>query len=259
MPLYRTAILIILIALAVAASGVSSKSIAQTSPPSSTHIILGSEMEEDSFLYAKVLKFYRHLFEKVGRTVEFKRLQYQRARHEMEVGALDGQYFRVEEFSSVAPTMLRVNEPLASLTFGFYAHKGALTGIEQLSDILHRTKRPLTIGYARGTAGIEASPYLPLLKKQHRLITTTTQFKGLTMLAKDRLDLFIASSHFAASFMAKNSKLKPGIKLVAKLSKHNGYIYLHKKHVAIIPLLEQALRDIKQDGSYEAMMGFPPP
>ena len=49
-----------------------------------------------------------------------------------------------------------------------------------------------------------------------------------------------------------------GLTSIAPLSPHlrdvDMYLYLHKKHQALVPRLSQALRDLKADGTYNRIL-----
>jgi len=69
------------------------------------------------------------------------------------------------------------------------------------------------------------------------------------MLKKDRVDLVIYE-RVQAQYLIKKYQLDDIRVILPPLIVKNMYMYLNKRHIKLIPKLTEALKQMKQDGSY---------
>jgi polar amino acid transport system substrate-binding protein len=73
------------------------------------------------------------------------------------------------------------------------------------------------------------------------------------MLEEGRVDLALYT-RADGILLARNLGLPAIAPLSPTLKDVDMYLYLHKKHQALVPKLSQAIRDIKADGSYNRIL-----
>lgn len=74
----------------------------------------------------------------------------------------------------------------------------------------------------------------------------------MQLLARDRVDHIVYEQWQGLALIKK--KGYPDIHMLSPpLACEPMYIYLHKKHESLIPALAEALREMKKDGSYQAI------
>ena len=73
------------------------------------------------------------------------------------------------------------------------------------------------------------------------------------MLDEGRVDL-VLYTHADGLLLARNLGLTSVAPLSPALKEVDMYLYLHKKHQALVPKLTQAIRDLKADGSYNRIL-----
>jgi polar amino acid transport system substrate-binding protein len=73
------------------------------------------------------------------------------------------------------------------------------------------------------------------------------------MLDAERVDLVLYTRSDGASVL-KRLGISNVVALSPSLRDADMYLYLNKKHLALVPRIAQALRDMKADGSYNTIM-----
>ena len=85
-------------------------------------------------------------------------------------------------------------------------------------------------------------------------ITKTKNSQQLfTLLKKDRAD-FIIYELWGGKYLINKLQLDNVDMRPPALAKKEMFIYLHKKHTALVPRLTQALIEMKKDGSYQGLV-----
>ncbi len=79
------------------------------------------------------------------------------------------------------------------------------------------------------------------------IIKTDNAEQSFTLLAKDRVD-FIAYSNWSGLGYLKAHNITDVKLLQPPLARPKFYVYLHKKHKKLVPLLAAAIRQMKKDG-----------
>ena len=156
----------------------------------------------------------------------------------------DGAAGRVRHLKQLAPAntqnLLLVDEPLADIDIVVYTQKGltfAVNGWESL--------RPYRNGARRGAKILEKN----VPTDQARSIVASNE-QLFSMLASGRIDT-VVEWRPTGDEMIRQLGLKNIRALPTPLLTLPFYLYVNKRHEALIPQLIEALKASKQDGSYQ--------
>lgn len=152
-------------------------------------------------------------------------------------GIDDGLAMRVAGLERQYPNLIRVPEPIAVNDFVAISirHRFAITGWDSL--------RPYAVAYILGWKVFEQN--VP-----QRLATTLVRDADqlFTLLARDRADVVLYERWQG---LAKARALGLPVQVLEPpLVRTPMYLYLHKKHAALVPRVAQTLKQIKNDGRY---------
>jgi polar amino acid transport system substrate-binding protein len=151
----------------------------------------------------------------------------------------DGDAFRVSEIKEIAPevteNLVQVPESIISVEFSVYSSEAdfSVDGVDSLT------------GYRNGVrSGVKF-----LEKRIPGEKTLLPDSKRLLMMLQDkRLDT-VSEHTDIADFIIQKRNLVGIIKLQPPLAEFPGYVYLHKKHKELVPMLAASIASMKADGS----------
>lgn len=212
--------------------------------------VLTTSLAPGSRMLRAVQYLYSQIFARIGREVELRYIPAIRSAHEANEGFVDGDFFRVGAYELRAPNLVRVREPIAEGYLNLYVARGQLMKINGIADLKPWDGDPLSIGYLRGTLGVEDLDVLFALDPPHSLQGVTGIGRGLQMLVRGRLDVFIGPGLIVDTLITKQEYVLSGVKDAGVIASSNGHIYLHKRHAALVPLLERAIREMKAEGVF---------
>ncbi len=180
------------------------------------------------------------VFRRIGLEVEIEQLPGERALMVANAGYNDGELFRVGGLEKHYKNLIRVPEPIIKLDFtGFTLGKPFIVkGWESLN--------PYDVGIIGGWKIYEKN----IVGVLHR--TDVRNFDVLfRMLANGRTDIAMASRWMGLYAMKKLNI--PGVVLEPPFAQRDMFMYLHKKHAALVPKVAKALAEAKQDGTYQRL------
>ncbi len=142
-------------------------------------------------------------------------------------GQFDGELFRVAAVAAQFPQLKAVPYPLASIQLHAYVLA------EQGKDWLHwQHNAQLTVAYVRGFQLAEQYPFAG------RRVAVNTVQQAAQMLLQQKVDLVLEDN----SSMESLQNLDPNLQqLPAVLAEAELFHFLHQKHQALIPALQQQL------------------
>lgn len=213
-------------------------------------LVLAASLRPNTRLMRASQYLYNSLFAQVGRRVELRFIPSVRAVREANQGYVDGDFFRIAAYGLRAPNLLRVDESVAQEGFGIYVASESFTGLRTLRDLETWGDAPLEIGYTRGIVGIDETRGVFDLASKHHLQPTPDLETGLQMLIKGRLDVFLGAVLAVEALLVQKGLMDSGIRCAGLFAQRSGYIFLHKRHAALIPGLEAAIRTMKTEGTY---------
>jgi polar amino acid transport system substrate-binding protein len=177
-------------------------------------------------------------FKRIGIQVNLTTLPAQRALINVNNGIDDGDVFRAPGLERDYPNLIRVPEPVLVHEFVAYSGKAGVS-IRDWDDLKH-----FSVAYASGYRIFELN-----VRDTKELTVTPSIFELFTLLEKDRVDVILLDRWSGQSVIRqKNYQFKP---LEPPLAQTNMFMYLNKKHAALVPKVAQALRGMKADGSYK--------
>ena len=152
-------------------------------------------------------------------------------------GIDDGLAMRVAGLERQYPNLIRVPEPIAVNDFVAISnrHRFATTGWDSL--------RPYTVGYILGWKVFEQN--VPKAREA-TLVRDADQL--FTLLARGRADV-VLYERWQGVARTRAMGLQAQV-LEPPLVRMPMYLYLHKKHAALVPRVAQALTKLKSNGSY---------
>lgn len=149
-----------------------------------------------------------------------------------------GVAMRIKGLEKKYPNLVRVEEPFIQNDFVAYSKN-----LELKTDSWASLK-PYTVAYINGWVIFDRN----LDPKQHQN-TVKTPSQMFSMLEKDRVDL-VLYERWQGLQNARDS----GMQVIVHeppLATVNMYMYIHKDFASLAPKMAQALRQMKQDGSYQ--------
>lgn len=153
-------------------------------------------------------------------------------------GVDDGNFARVEGMEKLYPNLIRVSEDITSFEFVAFSKKASF------STTSWETLKPYHVGIITGWKILESNilggKSLTKVKDENILFPLLTNDK-VDLVVYDRLQGKVFLQQYAADDI---KALKPPL-AVKKM-----YPYLHKRHADLVPRLEQTLRGMKHDGSF---------
>jgi polar amino acid transport system substrate-binding protein len=185
------------------------------------------------------------MFRRVNIRLTYNVLPARRASEEANNGNLDGDNARIYEYNEHFPNLLRVDEAIYTQILAAYATDPAIRLDSWKS--LHDTK--YHVEYLRGVVFVEMK--LSEVVSPKYLSAITTRKQGIEKLAAGRTDVFIDVEGLIASLLNRDEFKDAGIKQAGVLESNQLYLYMHKKHAALLPKLKEALIQIKAEGLYD--------
>jgi polar amino acid transport system substrate-binding protein len=178
-------------------------------------------------------------FRRLGHEVTIPQLPSGRALVNAQTGIDDGTLPRIAGLSAEFPNLLQVPEKLMDYHFTAFTMRGDVT-VRTWQDL-----KPYSIGYVNGWKIFEYNT-----KGFPDVISVRDPESLFTLLAKGRVDVVLLE-HWQGLLAAKKIELKGARVILPPLAEREMFIYMHKKHAAILPRLAEALRAMKEDGTYD--------
>jgi len=183
-------------------------------------------------------KIAHEAFSRIGYKVIIKSLPSERALINANKGIDDGEILRIDGIEKLYPNLIKVPEKTFDFEFVILT-KNKTIQISSWDDLT-----PYSVGIIKGWK---------ILEKGIRSLSEVSHVENVdnlfTMLKKDRVDLVIYE-RVQAQYLIKKYQLDDIRVILPPLIVKNMYMYLNKRHIKLIPKLTEALKQMKQDGSY---------
>lgn len=194
---------------------------------------------------------YNEAFARLGYGVELHALYPERRLVESNSGRMDGEAGRIRFDSDLAakyPNLLRVTEPLITVTFAAFATDADI----RLNSWKDFGSRNLVVGYPRGIKLVEKR--LSSHVDEQNIYKVVQLRQGLRMLRRGRINVLIDVKVSVEHLLGEAEFIDSGIVLAASLEVLPVFPYLHKKHRSLVPKLAAVLKSMKQDGTYDRLV-----
>jgi polar amino acid transport system substrate-binding protein len=176
-------------------------------------------------------------FRRIGVELRLVKLPAERALINANAGIQDGDLSRIAGLDKQYPNLVRVPEKLVDWEFTAFSKDTSIP-----SDWKAIRKRP--VGHIKGWKIYEQQ-----LAGSERITTADDPEQLFRLLSVNRIDVALYERSFGAE-LARRQSLKDVQPLAPLLATREMFIYLHKKHAALVPALANALRAIKREGLY---------
>ena len=183
---------------------------------------------------------------RIGVDLKLVSLPSERSLTAANLGEVDGEGLRVGGLGGPDgpyPNLIQVPERFVRISFVAFS-KNATISLDNGWDSL----KPYRIAFINGWKMFEANA------QGARVVNKVDKPEQLfRMLDEGRVDL-VLYTHADGLLLARNLGLTSVAPLSPALKEVDMYLYLHKKHQALVPKLTQAIRDLKADGSYNRIL-----
>ena len=217
-------------------------------------LVLLSGLREGSSLYNRFQAAYSYLFDKIGYDVRLRSIPSARSLLMIKSDLVDGEFGRIKEYGELMPNMVRVDVPITLVRYGMFTNQSRFKNIHTMEDLAAWDEGKLTIGYIRGVLGLEVALEECGLDSIHKLYATNDSTQSFKMLKERRLDIALGFVSDASGLRKPVNDGKDGIRFMGVFSEQDAFIFLKRKHVNLVPLLEQAIRETKADGSLDRLL-----
>lgn len=197
-------------------------------------------LDNDGFLDEVI----REMVKRIGYQLQIKHLPTERSIHDVNQGTIDGDMSRVKGLEGIYKNIIYVPENIKETKFSVYSKKPLKlkSGWKSLAN--------KKIAYIRGWKILDINvPNTAIITK------TKNAQQMFELLNKDRVELVIYDQIRGIPLLDKLAfeliQLQSQSPILAT---SDMFICLNIKHKKLVPLLNQALLDMKEDGSYHRLM-----
>ena len=153
----------------------------------------------------------------------------------------DGNFLRIAGVEKKFPQLVRVPEPITEVQFVIFSKN------KELKTPNWESLKPYHVGYVRGW--LIAEEKIKAVRQVTVVENRTSLFK---MLESDRIELAFAELY--GGYYLMHTLNLPHLAIAQPpLATKEMFLYLNKKHKKLVPKLAKALREMKRDGSYDAI------
>jgi len=184
-------------------------------------------------------------FRRIGYTLKTQRLPAERALINANQGIDDGDLLRVAGLQKKYTNLVQVPEKIMIIDMVLFSKN-------KPSFIVNGWESVASYSLAIITGWKIMEKNFGALGDQVEIIQTDNADQLFTLLAKNRVD-FIAYSNWSGLGYLKDHNITNVTLLDPPLARPDLYTYLHKKHKKLIPGLTAAIREMKADGTFQAM------
>ena len=177
-------------------------------------------------------------FGRLGVTLRLVKLPAERGLINANAGIEDGDLTRIAGLEEQYPNLVRVPEKLLDNDFSAFSKQRAIPSSWE-------AVRRYSVGYLKGWKIYEQN-----LAGARRATTADNPEQLFRLLALDRIEVALYTQWMGLALLEERG-IKNVYALEPPLASREMFIYLHKKHAALVPGLAGALRALKTEGFYE--------
>lgn len=186
----------------------------------------------------------REALRRLGLTVSVTRLPSERSLYSANQGETDGEGLRVAGLSTTYPNLIQVPERYIGISFVAFAHRSGIDLSRGWAALA-----PHRVAFINGWKLFEANA------TGARVVNKVEQPEQMfRMLVSGRIDLALYTLADGLA-LTRSLGLEDVVKPVEPALKNvDMYLYLHRRHEALVPRLAQVLREMKADGSHDRIL-----
>lgn len=196
---------------------------------------------------------YKEAFRRIGFDFRLESYPVKRALHLADTGQTDGDVSRIHDLArgGLYQNLVRIEEQVGEAIVAGYSLRDDIR-LQGWTSLGEDWAYKLIVGYQRGFRAAENN--VPTHVPQSRIIVTSDPELMIRMLLAGRIDLLIEPERVADMWLTRADFKEAGVRKVGVLERVPTYGYLHKKHAALAPKVADALREMKKDGSFSALI-----
>jgi len=180
-------------------------------------------------------------FRRIGVVVRLVRLPSERALQNANQGVDDGNYVRIAGLTRLYPNLVMVPEPMSSFPFTAFTRAPSLK-VAAWGDLRGRQVASVT-GWKLVERSLKDVAELQLVRDEEALFA---------LLDKGRAEVVVAGLHTGRATIRRMGYT--GMRAQEPpLANPPMFLYLHKRHAALVPKLAQTLRQMRADGTLERL------
>jgi polar amino acid transport system substrate-binding protein len=186
-------------------------------------------------------RVFIEVFERLDMEIEIVFTSTNRSMVDVNAGIIDAEANRIAGMEESYPHLRRVPEPNMTMEFVAFARRDLqIDGWESI--------RNLDVGLVRGWKILEDhTTDFPFV------VTVPTEVELFNMLRRDRIDVALYAK--LTGYAVLQEMGLEGIQhLEPPLATRDMYLYVHERHADLTDDIAQALREIKQDGTYQSIV-----
>lgn len=213
----------------------------------SSTFVMGAGHSADSYTAKWVKLIYTEAFKRLGIPLQIEYLTGKRRGMLADDAGIDGEVGRVYSYAATHPNQIRVEEPVAEISFSLYTANPTLR-LRRLDDLYPSS---LLVEYRRGIDLCENM--LKQLLPAERISEVPTEQQGMKKLLAGRTDLYCDIDLVVTGLLhTPEFKNAGGVRKVIDVGKSVPiYPYLNKKHAELAPRLAATLKKMKAEGVIE--------
>lgn len=205
---------------------------------------------KDSFLGKWLTMIYTDAFKRLGMELVFRHYPPKRCSLMVDKGMADGEIWRVRDYNTAHPNLIRVETSPFSNRFCAYAMNPdtKLDGWDSLKNTDYK------VDYMRGQKKTDEE--LPKWVKKENLHMINHWTEGLRRLSDGRTDIYVNIEWTIEEGLRSDEFRNSGIRMAGVMEEVTSHSFLHKKHKELVPKLSDVLKQIKAEGlveKYKAM------
>jgi polar amino acid transport system substrate-binding protein len=218
-----------------------------TGKPSKNGLVLTIPASE-TIIIKTIKKVFDEVSIRSGIEISIQELPKKRALVEANRGNYDGVAMRVINLEKAYPNLRRIKVSIFAVQHVIFAKNKII--IESVHDFEslneYVVKHNYTVGYLRGSkkARDELSRLPERSKKELR-----NPIQAFSMLESNRIDAYLAGPGIVSRAILKEQFNQSGIQEVGVFAEFLLFPYVHKKHMALIALLEENIQSMVDDGT----------
>jgi len=153
----------------------------------------------------------------------------------------DGNFLRIAGVEKKFPHLVRVPESIIEVQFVIFSKN------KELKTPAWESLKPYHVGYVRGWLIAEEK-----IKDVRQITVVENRTSLFKVLESDRIELAFAELY--GGYYLMHTLNLPHLSIAQPpLATREMFLYLNKKHEKLVPKLAKALREMKRDGSYDAI------
>jgi len=192
-----------------------------------------------------IKNFLDELFVRLDIDYILQELPPERALKNANMGLDDGDAVRVFEVGEMFPNLLRVNDHLFSANFSAFYINQEIT-IKNVEDMKYRT-----IGIVNGAKIVQSFVKKHEFKDVKKALDSEQVLRALL---HEDVEIIISNRRPLLTHAKKMHLENFIIEHKPSLIQKKMYLYMHKKHKDLVPIIEKELHKMKEDGSYAKIM-----